>query len=67
MIMTNLPLAANGLNSYRYKSNYGWVMIGAMNLVDALQEASRSLSNGKITLDRLQEWNGTQYQRIIQQ
>ena len=55
------PLAARGLTSYRYRGNYGWVMIGATDHADALRETARSVSNHTPTLDRLQVWNGTEY------
>jgi hypothetical protein len=57
----NKPLAAAGLTSYRYRGNYGWVMIGATDHADALREAARSVSNHTPTLDRLQVWNGAEY------
>ena len=50
------PCASNGLNSFRYRGDYGWIMIGAQNQNDALHEALRSLSCGPATLDRLERW-----------
>lgn len=58
---TEKPLAAPGFTSYRYQGNYGWIMIGAKDDAGALNEAGRSLSYGKPTLDRLQIYNGQQY------
>lgn len=57
----NLPMAAPGLQSYRYRGAYGWVMIGATDDADALREAQRS-SPAPVTADRLQRWTGTEYQ-----
>jgi hypothetical protein len=39
--LTNLPLAAKGLKSYRYKGRYGYIMIGAKDDNDAIREAAR--------------------------
>lgn len=55
------PCAIQGLTSYRYKGNYGWIMIGAIDTQDALREASRSMRHDKPILDNLQVWNGSQY------
>jgi len=57
----NLPMAGPGLQSYRYRSAYGWVMIGATDDADALREAQRS-TPAPVTADRLQRWTGTEYQ-----
>lgn len=38
----NRPCAATGLVSYRCRSRYGWIMIGATDHVDAMREARRS-------------------------
>jgi hypothetical protein len=38
------PCAAEGLTSYRYRGEYGWIMIGAKDDADALHEASRSMA-----------------------
>lgn len=62
MIVTNKPLAAPGLMSYRYKSTRGWIMIGAKDDHDALREAQRSLSFGVLaTPQNLERWDGNQY------
>ena len=58
------PLAAHGLTSYRYQGRYGFIMIGARDDVDALNEAQRSLTWDKATPDKLERWNGSQYQSI---
>jgi len=50
------PCAAAGLNSFCYRGNYGWIMIGATDQNDALRQALRSLSSGPATLDRLERW-----------
>ena len=55
------PCAAQGLISYRYAGNFGWIMIGAKNTAHALSEAGRSLSSGAVGLSKLQIWNGTSY------
>ena len=39
----NRPCATKGLTSYRYRSTFGWVMIGATDDTDALNEANRSI------------------------
>ena len=57
----NLPMAAPGLLSYRYRGAYGWVMIGATDDADALREAQRS-TPAPVTAGRLQRWTGTEYQ-----
>ena len=54
------PLAAAGLDSYRYAGRFGWVMIGANSEADALTEAARSVS-GPVSRDRLQKHNGAGY------
>jgi len=55
------PMAAHGLNSYRYKGTYGWIMIGATDHTDALREAARSTSDHTSSPALLQIWSGTQY------
>lgn len=54
------PLAAPGLLSYRCKSAYGWIMIGAHDNLDALAEAQRSASF-PVRLEDLQIWDGDKY------
>jgi hypothetical protein len=53
MNVTDKPLAANGFSSYRYKGRYGWIMIGATSISDALNEAQRS-THDKVSLTGLQ-------------
>lgn len=45
--MSNRPMAAAPLKSYRYAGPYGPIMIGAMDDAGALNEAKRSLSSGE--------------------
>lgn len=54
------PCAAGGLISYRYRGQYGWIMIGARNNVDALAEASRSTSE-LLETRKLEKWDGEKY------
>lgn len=61
--MHNRPLAAPGLTSYRCKSPYGWVMIGAKDHDDALKEAARS-TYVKPRREDLEIWNGTAYEAV---
>jgi len=51
------PLAAKGLTSYRAKGRYGWIMIGAKDHADAMNEARRSTDKPT----DLQVWNGDKY------
>lgn len=57
------PLAAPGLTSYRCRSGYGWIMIGASDDRDALREARRS--KAEVLEQDLQVWDGTQYQPVL--
>ena len=50
------PCAAAGLRSFRYKSPYGFVMIGATDTEDALHEARRSVT-GPATVNNLDIWD----------
>lgn len=59
----NKPMAIKGLTSYRYKGRYGFIMIGATDNADALKEAQRSTSD-KVSIDKLEVWNGSQYERV---
>lgn len=62
MILTDMPLAAAGLTSYRLLGRYGWIMIGARDTDEAMREAARSISNpDKPDRDALQVWDGKQY------
>ncbi len=65
------PMAAKGLQSYRYALPYGapftgernrFVMIGARDDADALNEAKRSYD--KATREGLQVWNGESYANL---
>jgi hypothetical protein len=51
------PLAAAGLVSYRYNGPFGFIMIGAANIGDALNEANRSLCSGGAVMENLEIWN----------
>lgn len=56
------PIAAQGLISYRCKTSYGYVMIGAKDDDDAWNEARRSSSNVK--REDLEVWDGEKYSKI---
>ena len=60
----NKPLAEAGLDSYRCKGQYGWVMIGARSIDEAMSEAKRS-SNTAMH-NKLEKWNilNKQYEAI---
>lgn len=60
MTIHDKPLAAPPFDSYRYRGRYGFIMIGARDTAEALSEARRS-TDGPITLDRLEKWDGTRY------
>jgi hypothetical protein len=51
------PCAAAGLISYRCRSPYGFVMIGAKDDDDAMKQALRSTSKP----EALERWNGAEY------
>lgn len=51
------PCADVGLISYRYRGPYGWVMIGAKNHDDALNEAHRSCD--QVLTANLEVWDAT--------
>ena len=53
---TEKPCAAQGLKSYRYKGPFGFIMIGATDDDDALNEAQRSLCSGAVSPYCLQKW-----------
>ena len=50
------PCAIPGLISYRYRSSFGWVMIGATDHHDAMQQVARSI-NGAAHANLLQVWD----------
>lgn len=62
---TDKPCAAHGLTSYRYKGFYGYVMIGAKNDQDALNEANRSLTGNAAILEFLEKWDGKEYKGVL--
>lgn len=53
------PLAIAGLTSYRCKSPYGWIMIGATDDADAMREAHRSSDEPDAAT--LEVWDGARY------
>jgi len=57
--ITDRPLATAPNKSYRHKSAFGWIMIGAMDDQHAMREARRSTENPRY--EDLQKWDGTQY------
>lgn len=61
--LTDMPLADKGLISYRYEGRYGWIMIGATDDKDALNEASRS-TDMPIVSEKLWKWNGEKYEKV---
>lgn len=54
------PLARWPLKSFRYASQYGWVMIGAHDVNGALREAERSI-HGAADPAKLQVWRDHEY------
>lgn len=60
MTVHDKPLAAPPFDSYRYRGRYGFIMIGARDIAEALSEARRS-TDGPVTPDHLEKWDGTQY------
>lgn len=54
------PLAVAGLNSYRYRGPFGWIMIGARDHEGALNEAKRS-TDAEIDSAKLEFWDGGRY------
>ena len=61
---SNRPCAAKGLDSYRYKGPYGFIMIGANSDQEAFKEAARSMTSGEPAIENLQIWNGIEYVNI---
>lgn len=55
------PCAAAGLESFRYRGPFGWIMIGAKDTADALKEAARS-TDAAIEPGKLERWNGKAYE-----
>ena len=62
--VTDKPLAIKGLVSYRYKGNYGSIMIGATDNDDALSEASRSLGQETASIDNLEIFKNGRYVKV---
>jgi hypothetical protein len=56
---TDQPMAEPGLTSYRLKTRYGYVMIGATDTLDALKQALRSTPD--VRVEHLEIWDGEQY------
>jgi len=63
--LQNLPLASQGLTSYRCRGTYGWIMIGAHDHEDAFREALRSSPNAK--RHTLEVWTGSNYESIYKE
>ena len=63
MSHTDKPMASKGLQSYRYKGRFGYIMIGARDDAQALREAGRSTTD---TIDpaKLERWNGKTYEFV---
>lgn len=57
--MSNRPMAAAGLTSYRCANRYGYTMIGARSHDDAYREALRSCEASRRS--DLEVWDGAQY------
>lgn len=65
-MIINKACAVYPLISYRYNGPYGFIMIGATDNIDALNEAKRSLSNATyLSLKNLEKWNGKEYVNIV--
>lgn len=56
--LENRPHAAEGLLSYRYRGRFGFVLIGARDHAEALQEAARSIPENP-EMERLEVWSET--------
>jgi hypothetical protein len=61
------PCAAAGLVSYRYKGQFGWIMIGAKNHGDALVEACRSTHDHKASFANLEVFDvlSGKYEKVV--
>lgn len=62
---SNRPVAAPGLQSYRYAGPRGWIMMGAKDDAAALRKAQES-SAITVTEARLQRWDGKAYVPVTQ-
>jgi hypothetical protein len=58
------PLAAPGFTSYRARGRFGFIMIGAKDHADALNEAKRSADS--VTMADLEVWDGARYVKVTQ-
>lgn len=63
--MSDRPMAAPGLVSYRYRGPYGWIMIGAVDDSDAMRETARSLT-GAPDIASLEIWVVDRYVPILE-
>jgi hypothetical protein len=64
--MHDRPLAAYPLTSYRYRGEFGWVMIGAKSNADALVSARRSVNKRHTCVyDRLEVWKEGRYVPVV--
>lgn len=59
--MSDRPMAAKGLTSYRAQGPFGWIMIGASGHADARREARRSTEHPS----NLQIWDGERYVPVL--
>lgn len=62
---SNRPMAAPGLQSYRYAGRSGWIMLGAKDNAGALKKAQESTTEA-VTEERLQRWDGKAYVPAVQ-
>lgn len=62
MTCADRPCAMSGLISYRMRTPYGFVMIGAIDHVDAMREAQRSTDYASES--GLEIWNSQNYERV---
>lgn len=51
--------ACEPYTSYRLRSAYGWILVGAMNVDDAMRQAARSTDHPNRA--SLEVWNGERY------
>ena len=58
--VTDWPLAAPPVDSYRYRGRYGFIMISALDTAEALREAQRH-TDGPVIIDHLEKWDGVRY------
>ena len=57
MDIHNKPLAVVPFKSYRYKGKYSYIMIGATDIADALNEVKRSIWDKLPCQENLEVWN----------